>query len=171
MRSHNWSRNCLPFQSTSAYLKVLVGFLLVNGMFSVKCFWTIVCVVSWMVGLRFMVFNVTFKNISVISWLSVLLVEETWVPGENHRSVASHWQTLSHNVVLSAPCHERGSNSHLQWWRALITQVVVNPTTMRSRSRRLFVYCNVFGLSPLDNLLDSKLWKYYTTEGNKLCVL
>jgi len=32
----------------------------------------------------FMVFNATFKNISVISWRSVLLVEETGVPGENH---------------------------------------------------------------------------------------
>jgi hypothetical protein len=28
-----------------------------------------------------MVFNTTFNNISVISWLSVLLVEETGVPG------------------------------------------------------------------------------------------
>jgi len=32
----------------------------------------------------FMVFNATFNNISVISWRSVLLVEETGVPGENH---------------------------------------------------------------------------------------
>ncbi len=33
----------------------------------------------------FMVFNATFKNISVnISWRSILLVEETGVPGENH---------------------------------------------------------------------------------------
>jgi hypothetical protein len=31
----------------------------------------------------FMVFNATFNNISVILWLSVLLVEETGVPGEN----------------------------------------------------------------------------------------
>ena len=45
-----------------------------------------------------MVFNATFNNISVIS-CSVLLVEEIEVPGENHRSAASHWQTLSHNVV------------------------------------------------------------------------
>jgi hypothetical protein len=30
---------------------------------------------------------------------------------ENHRSVASHRQTLSHNVVSSTPRHERGSNS------------------------------------------------------------
>ena len=26
-------------------------------------------------------------------------MEETGVPGENHRPAASHWQTLSHNVV------------------------------------------------------------------------
>ena len=31
-----------------------------------------------------MVFNATFSNISAISWRSVLLVEETGVPGENH---------------------------------------------------------------------------------------
>ena len=39
-----------------------------------------------------MVFNTTFNNISVISWWSVLLMEET---GENYQPVASHWQTLS----------------------------------------------------------------------------
>jgi len=38
----------------------------------------------------FMVFNATFNIISVISWRSVLLVEETEAPGENHRPVASH---------------------------------------------------------------------------------
>ena len=39
---------------------------------------------------RIMVFNITFNNISVTSWQSVLLVEETGVPGENHRPAASH---------------------------------------------------------------------------------
>jgi hypothetical protein len=34
-----------------------------------------------------MVFNATFNNISVISWRSVLLVEKTGVPGENHLQV------------------------------------------------------------------------------------
>jgi hypothetical protein len=33
---------------------------------------------------RVMVFNATFNNISVISWQSVLLVEESGVPIENH---------------------------------------------------------------------------------------
>jgi len=32
----------------------------------------------------FMVFNTSFNNISIISWRSVLLLEETGVPGENH---------------------------------------------------------------------------------------
>ena len=35
----------------------------------------------------FMVFNATFNNISVISWWSVLLVDET---RENHQPVVSH---------------------------------------------------------------------------------
>ena len=39
---------------------------------------------------RALVFNVTFNNILVISWWSVLLVEETRVPEENHRPAASH---------------------------------------------------------------------------------
>ena len=34
-----------------------------------------------------MVFNATFNNISAITWLSVLLVEETRVPGENHKNL------------------------------------------------------------------------------------
>jgi len=37
-----------------------------------------------------MVFNATFNNISVLSWRSVLLLEETEVHGENHRPAASH---------------------------------------------------------------------------------
>ena len=42
-----------------------------------------------------MVLNTTFKNISVISWRTALLVEETWVPSENYRPVAyiSEWST------------------------------------------------------------------------------
>jgi len=55
----------------------------------------------------FMVFNATFNNISVISRRSVVLVEETGVPGENHRPIASHWETLSHNVASGTPHHER----------------------------------------------------------------
>jgi hypothetical protein len=38
----------------------------------------------------FMVFNATFNNISVVSWRSDLMVEETGVPEENHKPVTSH---------------------------------------------------------------------------------
>jgi hypothetical protein len=58
-----------------------------------------------------MVFNATFNNISVISSRSVLLLGETGVPGENHRPAASHWQTLSDNVVSSTP-HLSGIRTH-----------------------------------------------------------
>jgi hypothetical protein len=60
-----------------------------------------------------MVFDTTFNNISVISWQSVLLVEETGVPGVNHWPVVSHWQTLSYNVVSNTPLHQRDSHSQL----------------------------------------------------------
>jgi len=43
-----------------------------------------------------LLFDATFNNISVISWQSVLFVEET---GENRQPAISHWQTISHNVV------------------------------------------------------------------------
>ena len=59
------------------------------------------------VRVRVIVFNATFNNISAISWRSVSLVEETGVPGENHRPAASHRQTLSQNVVSNTPRHER----------------------------------------------------------------
>ena len=89
-------------------------------------------------GVRVMVFNATFNNISVISWQSALLVEETRVPGENHRPVASHWQTWSHNFASSTPSPWTGFE--------LTTLVVIGAdctcsskynTFIRSWSRRL----------------------------------
>ena len=47
-----------------------------------------------------MVFKAAFNNISVLSWRSVLLVEEIGVSGENHRSAASHCQTLIYHIRL-----------------------------------------------------------------------
>ena len=58
----------------------------------------------------FMVFNYIFNNISVISWRSVLLMEETGGPRENHWPVASHWQIWSHNVVHLALIEIRTHN-------------------------------------------------------------
>jgi hypothetical protein len=82
-----------------------------------------------------MVFNVTFNNISVISWRSFLLVEETVLPEENHWPATSHWQTLSHNVVLEDTSPWTGFELNLSgdWHWLHRYNVVVNPTTIRSR--------------------------------------
>jgi hypothetical protein len=50
---------------------------------------------SWFHGRGIVVFN-----ISVISWQSVLLVEETGKQGENHRPTTNHWQTLKNNPIV-----------------------------------------------------------------------
>ena len=78
---------------------------------------------------RFMVLNATFNTISIISWQSVLLVEKTGVPRENHRPVVSHWQTLSHNVISSTPRHECK-------YFSFVFKVVIN--------NKLFRYCYMF---------------------------
>ena len=65
--------------------------------------------IDWLIYLLrsgYGVCNETLNNILVISWQSVLLVEEIRVPGENDRSAASNWQTSSHNVISSTPRDE-----------------------------------------------------------------
>ena len=61
--------------------------------------WFFVCLFVFIGGGGVMVFNATFNNISVILRWSVLLLEETELPWDNTWPAASHWQTLSHNVV------------------------------------------------------------------------
>ena len=46
----------------------------------------------------------------LLSWCSVLFVEETGVPGEPHKPVAGHEQTLSHNVAHLALVEIRAHN-------------------------------------------------------------
>ena len=93
-----------------------------------QCLWIVYSVLHHRISLTFIsylihfrvrvgVFNATFNNISVISWQSALLVEETRVLRENHRPATNHWQTLSHYVGSSTPCHVRiSSKSQRYWW-------------------------------------------------------
>jgi hypothetical protein len=76
-----------------------------------------------------MVLNATFNNISVISWRSVLVVEET---GENHRPASSHLQILSHIVVSSTPCQEQDIWCVPILWAYIILYVFIFPICLRS---------------------------------------
>ena len=86
--------------------------------------------------------------LSTIFQLQMYIVVVSFIDGGNRSTrrksttCRKSLTTLSHNVVSSTPCHERASNSQLQWWYALIAHVVVNPTTIRSRPRRLLLICN-----------------------------
>jgi hypothetical protein len=60
-----------------------------------------------------MVFNITFNNVSVISWQSVLLMQETGILGEYHRHATRHGQILSQKVASSTSRLEWDSNSQL----------------------------------------------------------
>jgi hypothetical protein len=70
-----------------------------------------------------MVLNAVFNNISVILWRSVLLVEETGVPEENHRPAASHWQTNCLDKVCIGFVDLKLSQFIIYTWSFLIVKV------------------------------------------------
>ena len=72
--ARNNSTNFMVYGETGRYS------IYINTKLRILYFWNIVTVMI-------MVFNATFNNISVISWWSVLLVEDT---GENHQPAVNH---------------------------------------------------------------------------------
>jgi hypothetical protein len=57
-----------------------------------------------------MVFNATFNNISAISWLSVLFVEETGGPGENHRGILCYNNNNNNFFIVPIKGPEEAEN-------------------------------------------------------------
>ena len=80
-----------------------------------------------------MVLTATFNNIPVISWRSVLLVEEAGIPWENHRPVASHSCSLVFPRTLQAFLAEKLYNVNIR------------------------IYCNSFVLS-----INLHMWILFT---------
>ena len=116
-----------------------------------------------------MVFNTTFNNISVISWRSLLLVEEPGVSTVNHLRVASHWQTLSHNVVLSTTRHVfyyfddwvvTGSSENVSIWLKYHEQMKTNITTKceNKRCSWQFVYIRNLICNTVNVVLSMSLY-------------
>jgi hypothetical protein len=48
--------------------------------------------------------------------------------GENHRPAASHWQTISHNVVSSTPSLSEVHDVHKKKWIKIFLKEFVNPS-------------------------------------------
>ena len=92
---------------------------------SIQVFCQNYCGVIMTVRVMVLMFNTTFNTISVISWRSVLLVDETGEPRDNHRPATSHWQTLSHNVVSSTPRLSRIRTHNISARIKLTTLVLV----------------------------------------------
>ena len=125
-----------------------------------------------------MMFNTTFINISVTSWRSVLLAEETGVPVENiHRQATSHWQTLSHNeccieffsIELFVKCRINSKAKMLQRSRWLLVIYIITcwnlPIPNRSsRTPSQSVLCLFIISDGIINVILIKSQKYKHTH-------
>ena len=93
---------CVRWQQLKLFFLFFLFYLILTYMLyeiSISYKYTI----SYFVFVCLMVFNATFNNISVISWRSDFLGEETGGPRENHRPVTSHTDKLYPIMLYTSP--------------------------------------------------------------------
>ena len=81
---------------------------------------------------------------------TILLVEETRGPRENHRPASSHWQTIWCNVVLSKPIYNE---------KQILPPNTSTVFVLEVRSPQLLISVIVF--SPIGLHLVQKLWQIW----------
>ena len=77
--------------------------------------------------IRVMVFNATFNNISVILWLSVWLVEETGVAGDDD----------NFSPTCNSPIRSSGYFSHLMWKNTLSLERTLSGQCIAAGTRQI----------------------------------
>ena len=113
-------------------------------------------------------FNTTFKNISVTTF-----VAEIGVPREIHRPVASHWQTLSHNVLSSTPRHECTGSYKCNYHTTTTAQVQLRWTVIVVLILMEFMIITIYKLSfHINQWKELVCWKYVFCSGslNGICI-
>ena len=94
------------------------------------------------IGVRVIVFNATFNNISVILWRSILLLEETGVPGENHRLIALPQLQSEIKVTLFLFASHSFLANNLRFMVKLIDKAIVINGKIHKNERKRFYSSN-----------------------------